>query len=251
MLYASAAKGYRGGGFNAASLPPQFSTYGGDTVWTNEIGGKASSANGRWLVSSAIYYNDYEDFIGQNALARGPGGGLVSIDLNLGDVESYGLETEVVASVTDNWKVSGSLTLMRARIADQSGWIAVTGTPLATDRLLFQPDWNASLNSDLTVPVGAGDINWNIGVMGKGSRPGSSFDPTTPSILESYAVVNTSLSYRRSGFTASVFANNVFDEEYFESFIDGSLLAALGLLNQDLGILGAPLNVGVRVQYEF
>jgi hypothetical protein len=41
------------------------------------------------------------------------------------------------------------------------------------------------------------------------------------------------------------------DEEYFESFIDGSLLQALGLLNQDLGILGAPRNVGVRVQYEF
>ncbi len=64
-------------------------------------------------------------------------------------------------------------------------------------------------------------------------------------------MVNTSLSYRRDGISVSVFANNLFDEEYFESFIDGSLLQALGLLNQDLGILGAPRNVGVRVQYEF
>ena len=101
MVYGSVAKGYRGGGFNAASVPPQFSTYDGDTVWTYELGGKASSADGRWLVSSAVYYNDYTDFIGQNALAIGPGGGLVSIDLNLGDVESYGLETEVVASIND------------------------------------------------------------------------------------------------------------------------------------------------------
>ena len=89
MIYGSVAKGYRGGGFNAASVPAQFSTYGGDTVWTYELGGKASSADGRWLVSGAVYYNDYTDFIGQNALAIGPGGGLVSIDLNLGDVESY------------------------------------------------------------------------------------------------------------------------------------------------------------------
>jgi iron complex outermembrane receptor protein len=251
MIYGSIAKGYRGGGFNAASVPPQFSTYDGDTVWTYELGGKAASADGRWLVSSAVYYNDYRDFIGQNALAIGPGGGLVSIDLNLGDVESYGLETEVVAAVSDIWKLSGSVTLMHARITDQSGWIAVTGTPLATDRLLFQPDWNASLSSDLTVPVGVGDVSWNIGVVGKGSRPGSSFDPTTPSILESYTTVNTSVSYRRGGLSATLFANNLFDEKYFESFIDGSLLQALGLLNQDLGMLGTPRKIGLRLQYEF
>ena len=251
MIYGSIAKGYRGGGFNAASVPSQFSTYDGDTVWTYELGGKASSSDGRWLVSSAVYYNDYTDFIGQNALAIGPGGGLVSIDLNLGDVESYGLETEVVAAVNDMWKLSGSVTLMHARITDQSGWLAVTGTPLATDRLLFQPDWNASLSSDLTVPVGTGDVSWSIGIVGKGSRPGSSFDPTTPSILESYTTVNTSVSYRRGGLTATVFANNLLDEKYFESFIDGSLLQALGLLNQDLGMLGTPRKVGLRVQYEF
>ena len=251
MIYGSIAKGYRGGGFNAASVPAEFSTYDGDTVWTYELGGKASSADGRWLVSSAVYYNDYKDFIGQNALAIGPGGGLVSIDLNLGDVESYGLETEAVASINDFWKLSGSVTLMHARITDQSGWIAVTGRPLATDRLLFQPDWNASISSDLTVPVGMGDVSWNIGVVGKGSRPGSSFDPTTPSILESYTTVNTSVSYRRGGLTATVFANNLLDEQYFESFIDGSLLQALGLLNQDLGMLGTPRKVGLRVQYEF
>ncbi|HEU4530088.1 MAG TPA: TonB-dependent receptor [Steroidobacteraceae bacterium] len=251
MVYASAAKGYRGGGFNSPAVPPEFSTYDGDTVYTYELGGKLNADSGRWFASAAVYYNDYEDFIGQNALAIGPGGGLVSIDLNLGDVESYGLETELVASVTDNWRLSGNLTLMHARITDQSGWIAVTGTPLATDRLLFQPDWNASVSSDLTIPLGQGQLDWNLGIVGKGSRPGSSFDPTTPSILESYVVVNTSLLYRRGPLSAGVFANNLLDEEYFESFIDGSLLASLGLLNQDLGILGAPQNIGVRVQYEF
>ena len=48
-----------------------------------------------------------------------------------------------------------------------------------------------------------------------------------------------------------MFANNLFDEQYFESFIDGSLLQALGLPNQDLGMLGTPRKVGLRVQYEF
>lgn len=124
-------------------------------------------------------------------------------------------------------------------------WIAVTGNEVATDRLLFQPDWNARLSVD----VREAEANRNVTVVGKGSRSGSSFDPNTPSIVESYAVVNTSLGYRRNGFTVNLFANNLLVEEYFESFIDGSLLQALGLLNQDLGILGAPRSIGVRLQY--
>jgi len=251
MGYGSIAKGYRGGGFNAANVPAEFLTYDGDTVWTYELGAKFASPDDLWQLTSAIYYNDYTDFIGQNALARGPGGGLVSIDLNLGDVESYGLETEFVRKLTDNWNLRGNVSLMHARITDQSGWIELTGAPLATDRLLFQPDWTAGLSSDVTFPVGAGHLDWSLGVSAKGSRPGSSFDPVNPSILDSYMVFNTALTYRRDALTIGLFANNMFDEEYFESYIDGSLLAALGLLDQNLGILGSGRNVGVRLQYEF
>ena len=76
-VYGSVAKGYRGGGFNSASVPPEFSTYDGDTVWTYEIGTKGCFNDGLTYVGASIYYNDYKDFIGQNALALGPGGGLV------------------------------------------------------------------------------------------------------------------------------------------------------------------------------
>lgn len=251
MAYGSVAKGYRGGGFNAASVPQQFASYTGDTVWTYELGGKFASHDGRWFWSNAAYYNDYRDFIGQNALTRGPGGGLVSIDLNLGKVKSYGLESELMTRVTSNWTVRGSVALMHARITNQDGWIRVTGAPLASDRLLFQPDWNVSLSSELTVPVGAGAVDWSVGVVGKGSRPGSSFDPVTPSILSPYYVANTTLSYRQGPLTVGLYANNLFDRRYFESYIDGSLLSALGLLDQNLGILGAPRNVGIRLQYAF
>ena len=251
MGYGSITKGYRGGGFNSASVPPEFLTYDGDSVWTYELGAKFSSADERWLWSNAVYYNDYSDFIGQNALARGPGGGLVSIDLNLGDVESYGLETEFVGRITEIWSLHGSLSLMHARITNQDGWVDLTGNELATDRLLFQPDWTYSLTSDLAFPMGSGEFDWSLSFVGKGSRPGSSFDPVNASILDSYHVVNTALSWRGEALTVGLFANNLFDEDYYESYIDGSLLATLGLLDQNLGILGAPRNVGMRVEYRF
>ena len=250
-IYGSIAKGYRGGGFNSAAVPPEFSTYDGDTVWTYEVGTKGVYNDGATYLGAAVYYNDYTDFIGQNALALGPGGGLVSIDLNLGDVESYGLELELTHKVTDAWRLGGSLTLMHARITDQSGWIEVTGAPLATDRLLFQPDWNANIDSDYTVPVGQGSLTWNVNVTGKGSRPGSSFDPVTPSILEEYYLVNTTLAYNVRNLEISAFATNLTDEDYWESYIDGSLLGTLLGVDQSLGILGAPMNYGLRVRYDF
>jgi iron complex outermembrane receptor protein len=250
-IYGSISKGYRGGGFNSAAVPPEFSTYDGDTVWTYEIGTKGVYNEGRTYFAAAVYYNDYTDFIGQNALALGPGGGLVSIDLNLGDVESYGLEFEGSYRVNDNWRLGGSVTLMHARITDQSGWLEVTGAPLATDRLLFQPDWNFNLDSDVTVPLGDGTLIWNLNISGKGSRPGSSFDPVTPSILDEYYLVNTTLVYDVGHWEISAFATNLTDEEYWESYIDGSLLGTLLGVDQSLAILGAPTNYGLRVRYDF
>lgn len=251
MVYGSVAKGYRGGGFNAAGVPAEYATYGGDTVWTYETGAKLATRDGRYQWSNALYYNDYTDSIGQNALVPGPGGGPISIDLNLGDVEAYGLETELLARVTSSWTLNAAASLMHARITDQSGWIALTGGPLATDRLLFQPDWNVSLGSTLSIPAGAAYIDWNLGMVAKGSRPGSSFDPVTPSILDSYMVWNTSLTWNREAWTVGLYVNNLFDEKYFESYIDGSLLSTLGLLDQNLGIIGAPRNVGIRMSYDF
>jgi iron complex outermembrane receptor protein len=250
-IYGSVARGYRGGGFNSVAAPAEFSTYEGDSVWTVELGSKGSYDGGATWLGAAIYYNDYADFIGQNALTLGPAGGLVTIDLNLGDVESYGLELELARQVSDAWRLSGSLTRMHARIVDQSGWIAVTGAPLATERLLFQPDWNFNLDSIVTIPVGAGTLTWNLNLSGKGSRPASSFDPVEPSILESYTLLNTALAWQAGPWEISVFGNNLTNEDYWESYIDGSLLDSLVGIDQDLGVIGAPRNFGLRVQYDF
>jgi iron complex outermembrane receptor protein len=143
------------------------------------------------------------------------------------------------------------VTLMHARITDQSGWIDVTGAPLATDRLLFQPDWTFHVDSDDTVPLEQGSLTWTVNLTGKGSRPGSSFDPVTPSILEEYYLVNTTLAYDVGNLEISAFATNLTDEDYWESYIDGSLLGTLLGVDQSLGILGAPMNYGLRLRYDF
>jgi outer membrane receptor protein involved in Fe transport len=63
--------------------------------------------------------------------------------------------------------------------------------------------------------------------------------------------VNTTLAYNVGNLEISAFATNLTDEDYWESYIDGSLLGTLLGVDQSLGILGAPMNYGLRLRYDF
>ncbi len=251
MTYGSIARGYRGGGINSSNAPPELRTYDGDSVWTYELGTKLDLAGGRVYLASAVFYNDYKDLIGNNSLVRGPSGGLVTVDLNTGDVESYGIEAEIVARPTPRWTVNGALTLMQARITDSTPYTEATGRVLPSDRLLFQPDWSVHLESSYTVPLRAGTLTFRGALTAKGDRDASSFDQVEVTVLDKYFVTDASVSYELGGLEITLFASNLFDERYFESYIDDSALASLGLPGSNLGILGAPRRIGARVRYEF
>lgn len=58
MTYASASKGFKGGGFGIAALAPPFLPA---TVWTYEVGAKAVSRDQKWSLTAAAYYSDYKN----------------------------------------------------------------------------------------------------------------------------------------------------------------------------------------------
>ena len=167
MVYGSVAKGYRGGGFNAASVPPQFSTYDGDTVWTYEIGGKGelrrrplahvgapstttttrtSSARTRWRSARAA------------ASSRS-----ISTSATSSPTASRPSWTQ---TMTENWTLRGSVTLMHARITDQSGWLAVDG--------------HAARDRSPAVPAGL-ELQPRLGPDDAGRRGGDHLEPRAES----------------------------------------------------------------------
>jgi len=249
MSYGSVARGYRGGGFNSPLAPLR--TYKGDSAWTYELGTKFVSLDRRLSLSGAVFYNDYKDYIGLNSIAPSPAGGLVTVDLNSGDVESYGLELEAVFKPVRNWTISGGFTWVHARFTDTSAYTALTGRVLASDRLTFQPDWNFSLYSDYVVPLGDDKLTFTAGLIGKGSRIAATLNETTPTILDDYFLVNAQIAYRHGPVELSVFANNLFNEDYFESYIERTTLALAGLPASDLGIVGDRRRVGIRARLDF
>lgn len=246
--YASISRGFRGGGANAPGAPNPF--YQGDSVWAYELGNKFTNDSRTLTVNTAVYYNDYSHYIGQNSLTPA----LVAVNLNTGDVESYGAEVEGIWSPNEIFQLRGGLTWNHARITDDSEYEAVIGTGLASDRILFQPDWNGFLTASMTYPVGPGDIRTDLTASYKGERIGSSLSPTFAPTLEGYTIVNLNIAYEWDRYTVGVFATNLLDEEYYDSYLDSSLLSAFGFpaaAVQNLGITGDGRRVGIRLNARF
>ena len=251
MMYGSLARGFRGGGANGPGAPNPL--WDGDSVWTAELGGRARLNGGDVIVSGAVFYNDYSDVIGQNSLAPSTTGvGFVGINLNSGDARSIGIEGEFTAFMTNDWTIRGGFVFQNARFTDTTRYEDTTGRTLPTDRFPFEPDWSVNLQSDYVVPFADGDLTFSGGIYGKGDRAGASLSNTFSPELDEYFLANASITWRRNGLEAAVFVNNAFDTEYYESYIDSSVLSVAGLpALGSLGLIGDGRRVGVRLGYSF
>ncbi|WP_010183422.1 TonB-dependent receptor [Sphingomonas sp. PAMC 26605] len=255
MTYASVAKGARGGGQNGPGTRAQDALYKGDNVWTYEVGTKISAFDRRLSLDADVFYNDYNDFIGQNSLApNATGAGFVAINLNTGHVTSYGAEAEAHLRLTDQWRIDAGVSYLHARITDDSQYFATTGVHVSSDRIIFTPDYNFNASTTYTVPVGLKALVLNAGVIGKGSRIGSSLDPNTAPRLSPYTLTNASVAFRfASGFEIAAFGTNLFNTKFIESYIDKSALVRAGLapIAANLALQGDRRRYGVRATFKF
>jgi len=251
MSYASISRGFRGGGSNGAGAPNPI--YQGDSVWTYEVGTKFETDDHKLSLDADVFYNDYSNFIGQNSLAPSTAGGFVAINLNTGQVASYGAELEADWRPTERWDFNAGLTLLHARITDGSEYVHTTGMPLPDDRILFTPDWNFDLNGSYTQPIGDDALRFDGTLIGKGDRVGSTLNPASVPVLPAYLLVNTSITYIHGPYQLALFATNLTNTKYMESYLDSSLLTTAGLapVAHDLSVLGDLRRVGVRASYKF
>lgn len=97
LLYTSAAKGTKAGGFNARATLPQETTYGPENNWTYEIGSKNTLLDGRVRLNAAVFYVDWTDLqVSVNSQDPTNVGGVTQ---NFGSVTATGAEIEVAAQL--------------------------------------------------------------------------------------------------------------------------------------------------------
>ncbi len=107
MIYANAAKGFRGGGFNLASAgggTPIPLTYDPDSIWTYEAGTKHQLFEGRLMLDASVYYSDWKDVQSYNFA---PGSPIVIVN-NSGDVSGWGVDLAATLRPFEGLTLSGT-----------------------------------------------------------------------------------------------------------------------------------------------
>lgn len=162
MLYASASRGYKSGGFNgransaadAGSFDPEF-------VWTYEVGAKLTWLDGHLITNWAAFHSDYKDFQARVAedLSSFP-------VINAGRLDINGIELEASALLDSGTIISAQIGYLDAEY-DEFFDFRFPDADRADDIVPFSPEWTMRFaavhtfyfdhGGDLT--VGA-DANW-------------------------------------------------------------------------------------------
>jgi len=103
LVYVSAAKGFRSGGFNSAATGGPL-TYDPEKLWTYELGTKHEFLDHRLTFEGAAYYNDWSDV--QSSFFR-PGAALGYIT-NGGKVDGKGVDASLTARPTNSLTLNAS-----------------------------------------------------------------------------------------------------------------------------------------------
>ncbi|MDA7853125.1 TonB-dependent receptor [Porticoccaceae bacterium] len=144
--YASAAKGFRSGGFNSLGFP----AYDPESVWTYELGTKMSLFEDQLDAEIALFYSEYTDYLefGLVVINNAP----ASIFSNAGDAEIKGVEWAFMWRATDNLSLSFNGNYLDTELVE----IRATGTAHAVgDRLDHIPKYNYTLSANYDFSLGS------------------------------------------------------------------------------------------------
>jgi iron complex outermembrane receptor protein len=238
LLYASAASGFKAGGFNPAS-PAGFEGFGEEHTWNIEGGVKSSWANGRVLANAAIFFTDWNDLQLNVPNPLVPAQFYIA---NVGNAKSAGIELEVAARPVAGVDVFSTFGITRAHFGD--GTTAI-GIDVSDNELPFTPDFTFSLGANVTRDVTSG-----ITAYGGGELIASGafhYDESNSASQDAYALVNLRGGLRAGRIFGELWIRNAFDTLYVPAALPYPGLAPSGFLGEP----GRPRTFGVSVGVRF
>ena len=179
MLYASWSRGYRSGGFSprAATAQTASTPFQPETVDSYEVGVKLTTLDGKLDLNLAGFVSDYKDMQQNLTVPGGPTGNQTVTGNVPGGALIKGIEFDGTLRVTNNFKLTGSLAFLDSKFRDFVACGAYAAGPVATNacgtglvpfdysanRLIYAPDFTASLSAEYTYPTSFGDVSTNVG----------------------------------------------------------------------------------------
>jgi iron complex outermembrane receptor protein len=268
MTYISAAKGYKGGGFNDALQTRCYRSplancglneYQDENLWTYELGIRSDLFNRKVRFNVTAFLTKYN---AEQIQLADPGPPPLVYTVN-GDATVKGVEVELLVAPTRGLVLRASGGYIDARYANDikgaSGAVAIT-----PDVPVYRsPKFSYSLGASYEMPVGdagkvAFDLNW-----GWKDKQLSYPSPTNFVTLPAYGLLNGRISFEAAaGWTISAFANNLTNAYYLTGGFDPtgpstkptpglSGVAHDRVFGFTMLDIGRPREFGAEVSYKF
>ena len=249
-LFANAARGFKGGGFNSFSYP--LDEYQPEFVWSYEIGAKTTSESGRLRFAATTFFMDYKGL--QQVVYAAPEGSLSPIGIGVENAAAAtikGLEVEAEMLIGNNLDVNVAGSWINARFDEFVNFDRVFpelgNQDLSGNRLARSPDAQYVLGIKYSRSFSRGfsaslrvDYQWQDKVY-------FTFYNQELIAQSAYGLLNLRLELaHQDRWTVAVYANNVRDERY----LSNAQSAFPGGNITQVARLGWPRMYGLTIGYE-
>ena len=231
LVYASASKGFRSGGFNTFTPGYTYSlTYDPETLWTYELGSSASLADGKLVLQGAVYHNNWTNIQSLVVITGLP----IALTDNSGKAVGTGVDLQLTITpvralrfiLSGNYNDSQYETdAMAHRKGDQIDYVPKYTLGVAAD---WSFDWARELPGMLHIDyqrTGAFTLNFR------------NFD-IEPLASDVISGLNARLSLKLGKVEISLFGQNLLDENNAvqPAIVLGGVLSAVRPQPRTLGI---------------
>jgi iron complex outermembrane receptor protein len=242
LTYASIAKGFRSGGFNAyANSITGLQSFNPETVITYEVGLKSQFLANRVRFNTAVFYSDYKDMqlLILNTTASG---GYVALTENAAKSRISGVEAEVTAMPVPRVELTAGVGYLDSQVQS-----AVPNSGVVPgDRLMEAPLWSGNASAQYTQPVATGALKFRADYSVKSDVFQDA--QNTPAIRSSgYGLLNARIGYAPDapGWSAALFVTNITNKRYTLAGYDA------GAFGFGFALWGPPREFGASVAYRF
>jgi outer membrane receptor protein involved in Fe transport len=265
MLYASAANGYKAGGYNLSrvtfpqtgptgtnplGLEPNFDThFPRETVVSGEVGIKTTLFDKTLRLNAAVFYQKYTDFQ-LNTFT-----GIQFVVTSLDKVVSKGVDVDFAwATPISGLTLAGGVTQDLTNIdnfgnalPDFCGGPGNGCTARDNNRLSFAPLWSAALSASYLIPFGTLGLRTSVEEKYNSSyNTGSDLDPRK--IQQGFGLLNARIGFGAldESWAIEAWGANLADKYYYAVAFDSPFQ-----FNTISSYLGAPRTFGLTARVKF
>ncbi|MXW46360.1 MAG: TonB-dependent receptor plug domain-containing protein [Gammaproteobacteria bacterium] len=229
MLYGTLTRGFKSGGTNSLSGDPAFDP---EYLWSLEVGGKSTLADGRAIANATAFYYDYTD-LQVSTFAEGT----VRIR-NAAEATVVGLELDISTVISDQFTWDTSAMLLNA---EYNEFVTRYGTQVLDvegNKMVNAPEVSLTSTLSYSNDIGPGTFTALAQIAYRSEVFHSQFNETEVG-QDSVTLANVRAGITfLNGVEVSFVVRNLLDEEYYQNSVR---FTSLNDRSKDLTGIGAAL----------